>query len=78
MIKFIKSSEKPLALYMFSYDKNNITYVINNISFGSGAINDTIMQISNHHLPFGGVGNSGMGRYHGWYGFDTFTHENQY
>ncbi len=75
VIKFIKSSEKPLALYMFSYDKNNITYVINNISFGSGAINDTIMQISNHHLPFGGVGNSGMGRYHGWYGFDTFTHE---
>lgn len=75
VIRFVKEREKPLALYLFTHDKKIIEEVTTNISFGSGAINDTIMQISNHNLPFGGVGNSGMGRYHGRYGFDTFTHE---
>jgi aldehyde dehydrogenase (NAD+) len=75
VITFVKNREKPLALYLFSSAKATIKKVLNSISFGSGAINNTVLQISNHHLPFGGVGNSGMGAYHGKYGFDTFTHE---
>jgi len=48
--------------------------VFSEISFGGGALNDTVMHIADANLPFGGVGNSGMGSYHGKYGFDTFSH----
>ena len=58
----------------FSENKKNIDYVLNRVSFGSGAINDTIMQITNPHLPFGGVGNSGIGHYTGKFSFKTFSH----
>lgn len=77
-IDYIHSQPKPLSLYLFSEDENVSNRVINELSFGSGAINDTILQLANPHLPFGGVGQSGIGRYHGRYSFDTFTHEKPY
>jgi len=73
-IKKIKSKPKPLALYLFTNDRSIKTKVTNEISFGGGAINDAIMHITNHHLPFGGVGDSGIGSYHGEAGFKTFSH----
>ena len=48
---------------------------LENLNFGGGCINDTLMHISNDNLPFGGVGNSGIGNYHGKFGFDTFSHQ---
>lgn len=77
-IAFIHQRPKPLSLYLFSEDENAIQRVINELSFGGGAINDTLMHLANPKLPFGGVGASGMGRYHGKYSFDTFTHEKSY
>lgn len=77
-IAFIHQRPKPLSLYLFSEDENATRRVINELSFGGGAINDTLMHLANPKLPFGGVGASGMGRYHGKYSFDTFTHEKSY
>ncbi|HHD0079123.1 TPA: aldehyde dehydrogenase [Staphylococcus aureus] len=77
-IAFIHQRPKPLSLYLFSEDENATQRIINELSFGGGAINDTLMHLANPKLPFGGVGASGMGRYHGKYSFDTFTHEKSY
>lgn len=77
-IAFIHQRPKPLSLYLFSEDENATQRVINELLFGGGAINDTLMHLANPKLPFGGVGASGMGRYHGKYSFDTFTHEKSY
>src|SRR5690606_18085761 len=66
--------EKPLATYLFTDDKKIRDYIIKNVSTGGITINDTLMHFSNHHLGFGGVGKSGMGKYHGKHSFDTFTH----
>ncbi|HDE4517247.1 TPA: aldehyde dehydrogenase [Staphylococcus aureus] len=77
-IAFIHQRPKPLSLYLFSENENATQRVINELSFGGGAINDTLMHLANPKLPFGGVGASGMGRYHGKYSFDTFTHEKSY
>ena len=77
-IAFIHQRPKPLSLYLFSEDENATQRVINELSFGGGAINDTLMHLANPKLPFGGVGASGMGLYHGKYSFDTFTHEKSY
>jgi aldehyde dehydrogenase (NAD+) len=66
---------KPLALYFFTTSQANEKYVLNNISSGGGCINDTIVHLATHYLPFGGVGNSGMGSYHGKASFDTFSHK---
>ncbi|HCV0267837.1 TPA: aldehyde dehydrogenase [Staphylococcus aureus] len=77
-IAFIHQRPKPLSLYLFSEDENATQRVINELSFGGGAINDTLMHLANPKLPFGGVGASGMGRYNGKYSFDTFTHEKSY
>lgn len=74
VIDIVNSHPKPLALYFFSNDKENAEKIINGISFGGGCINDTIMHLSSPYLPFGGVGTSGMGSYHGKKSFDTFTH----
>jgi len=74
VIAQIKLKPKPLSCYIFSNNNTFIKKIEKEISFGSGAINDAIMQISNENLPFGGVGNSGIGSYHGEYGFKTFSH----
>ena len=71
---FVCSRPKPLALYLFTHSEDTERRIMEEISFGGGSVNDTIVHLVNHGLPFGGVGNSGMGRYHGKYGFDTFTH----
>ena len=73
-IDFIRSREKPLALYLFTSDKAAGRRVLDTCSFGGGCINDTIIHLATTHMPFGGVGNSGMGSYHGKKSFDTFTH----
>ncbi|PCF83546.1 aldehyde dehydrogenase [Staphylococcus delphini] len=77
-IAYVQSKPKPLSLYLFSEDENATTRVLNELSFGSGAINDTILQLANPKLPFGGVGASGIGRYHGKYSFETFSHQKPY
>lgn len=74
-IEYIKKIEKPLALYMFTNDKKIQNKILNEISFGGGCINDTIIHIANSNMGFGGVGYSGIGNYHGKRSFDTFSHE---
>lgn len=71
----ISSYEKPLAFYVFSKNKHFTEKMISTYSFGGGVINDTLIHFGNSKLPFGGVGASGMGFYHGKHGFDTFSHK---
>ena len=73
VVYFVTSREKPLALYYFGRECDGWE-VIHRTSSGGGCINDVIMHIANEHVPFGGVGNSGMGRYHGRDSFDCFSH----
>lgn len=73
VVDFVISREKPLALYYFGRERDGWE-VIHRTSSGGGCINDVIMHIANEHVPFGGVGNSGMGRYHGRDSFDCFSH----
>jgi aldehyde dehydrogenase (NAD+) len=75
VISNIRSRPKPLALYLFSNDRSTQQQIINNLTFGGGCINDTVVHLGNLELPFGGVGQSGFGSYHGKKGFDTFTHQ---
>lgn len=70
----LKNRPKPLALYLFSTDKANIEFVTNRIPFGGGCVNDTIIHLATEEMGFGGVGESGMGAYHGKAGFDAFSH----
>jgi len=74
-IALIRSREKPLALYCFSNDSSVVKRFLRETTSGSVAINDAIVQLANHELPFGGVGLSGMGAYHGRYSFETFSHQ---
>jgi aldehyde dehydrogenase (NAD+) len=74
VISQIKQRPKPLALYLFTGDDATKRKVLSDISFGGGCVNDTIMHISNGALPFGGVGDSGIGSYHGEEGFKAFSH----
>jgi len=73
-VRLVKSRPKPLALYVFSNDKAFRQRVLTELSYGGGCINDVIMHIATPYLGFGGVGESGMGSYHGKNSFDTFTH----
>jgi aldehyde dehydrogenase (NAD+) len=73
-IEKIKAQEKPLALYLFTNSRSLKSKITSELSFGGGAINDAVMHITNPNLPFGGVGESGMGNYHGEFGFNTFSH----
>lgn len=73
-IAFVNAQPKPLALYVFSKNKQNQDQVLQDVPFGGGCVNDTILHLGNPELPFGGVGNSGMGSYHGKASFDVFTH----
>lgn len=70
----IRRYEKPLAFYIFSENDSFVQKLISLYSFGGGCINDTVVHFSNKRLPFGGVGHSGMGAYHGKLSFDTFSH----
>lgn len=70
----INSRPKPLALYLFTRSRRTEQKVLGQISYGGGCINDTVVHLATSHMPFGGVGESGMGSYHGKAGFDTFTH----
>jgi len=74
VVKIINERPKPLSAYLFTSDKKTERYFLRNLSFGGGCINDTIVHLSVSRLPFGGVGASGMGSYHGKAGFDAFTH----
>jgi len=74
VISNVKEKEKPLALYVYGKNKKVINKILNEISFGGGAINESLVHLSNPNLPFGGVGASGIGKYHSKAGFDTFTH----
>jgi aldehyde dehydrogenase (NAD+) len=71
---YILHHEKPLALYVFSTNKTFAEKMITQYSFGGGCINDTLVQFTNKRLPFGGVGHSGIGAYHGAYSFALFSH----
>lgn len=71
----INAQSRPLALYLFTKDKKKEAYILRMISYGGGCINDTVVHLATPYLPFGGVGQSGMGKYHGKASFDTFTHE---
>lgn len=73
-LEIIRRNDTPLAQYIFTKDKNVKNFFETNVLFGGGCINDTIMHISTPLLAFGGVGQSGMGAYHGKRGFDTFSH----
>jgi aldehyde dehydrogenase (NAD+) len=73
-ISFINKRPKPLALYIFSKDEKKIQKVLSETSAGGVTVNDTLLHIANPHLPFGGVGESGIGAYHGHLSFDVFSH----
>lgn len=75
VINEIQTKPNPLALYLFSDNQNVQKMIIDNLSFGGGCINDTIYHITSPYLPFGGVGSSGVGAYHGKGSFDTFSHQ---
>lgn len=75
IIQPIQQNEKPLALYYFGASNKNQQKILDSISFGGGCINDTLYHLANPHLPFGGVGASGMGAYHGRASFTTFSHQ---
>lgn len=75
VIQYIQSKEKPLALYVFSTQKDFIQSVLKQTTSGGVAINQVILHLANPFLPFGGVGHSGQGSYHGYFGFKTFSHE---
>lgn len=73
--KIMALNPYPLALYIFSTDKKNIQNILNNTQSGGVAINNVIVQLANHNLPFGGIRTSGIGTYHGYHGFLEFSHK---
>lgn len=74
-ISMVNRHEKPLALYLFTNDKAHQQQILQQVHFGGGCINDTISHLANPNLPFGGVGSSGLGSYHGIASFDVFSHQ---
>lgn len=73
-IAYVKQFEKPLALYIYSENSNIQRKIMNDLPFGGGCINESVMHVGQGHLPFGGVGESGLGAYHGKSSFETFSH----
>ena len=74
VIQFVQDRPKPLALYLFTRSKQTEKTLLSRLSFGGGCVNDTIVHLASPKMPFGGVGGSGMGNYHGKASFDTFSH----
>ena len=74
-LETLRGQDKPLSAYLFSGERSEQRLFCQRFSFGGGCINDTVMHLTNRHLPFGGVGSSGTGHYHGRYGFDCFSHQ---
>lgn len=74
IIAKVKEGSKPLSCYIYAKDRKAIAKILHEVSFGGGAVNDSVMHLSNSNLPFGGVEFSGIGSYHGKFGFDTFSH----
>lgn len=75
VLQLIQSKDKPLALYIFSKDSHHVEEILKNTTAGGSCINSLAVHLANSNLPFGGVGTSGMGNYHGFFGFRTFSHE---
>ncbi len=73
-VAHVRARPKPLALYVFSRSQANIDFVVRSTTAGGTSINQVVLHLANPHLPFGGVGHSGMGNYHGRYGFETMSH----
>ena len=74
VVPMLRAKDKPLALYIFSEDKDHIREITDKCSYGGGCINDTVIHLATSEMGFGGVGESGMGSYHGKDGFDAFSH----
>ena len=74
LFEMLKGRQKPLALYIFSENRKNINAILERMSFGGGCINDVVIHLATSEMGFGGVGESGMGAYHGKTGFDAFSH----
>ena len=74
-IAIVNRNSHPLSLYLFTKDKNVGHKWLTTVAFGNGCINDCLLQFANKHMPFGGIGSSGIGAYHGKYSFDLFTHK---
>ncbi|MEB1809071.1 MAG: aldehyde dehydrogenase [Bacillaceae bacterium] len=75
VIEMVRKRPNPLALYLFTENKTTEQNIVTHLSFGGGCINDVIYHVGTSQLPFGGVGSSGMGAYHGKYSFDAFSHD---
>ena len=75
LVAIIEKNKNPLALYLYSRDKERIAFVMQRLAFGSGCINDALIQYGITGLPFGGKGSSGLGKGHGQHGFATFSHQ---
>lgn len=75
VIAKLQQSARPLALYLFTQDRRTASLVTDRVSFGGGCVNDTVIHLATSNMGFGGVGESGMGAYHGRLGFDTFSHK---
>ena len=73
VITTINAGPRPLAIYPFSYDKTRVQHIIDHVMSGGVSVNDALFHVGQHELPFGGVGDSGMGHYHGHEGFETFS-----
>lgn len=74
VFSILRDKQKPLALYIFSENKKHIKEVLSRLSFGGGCVNDVVIHLATSEMGFGGVGESGMGSYHGKTGFDAFSH----
>ena len=74
VISDLSNKQKPLALYIFSNNKQNVKKALNNVGFGGGCVNDVVIHLATSEMGFGGVGESGMGAYHGKVGFEAFSH----
>ncbi len=75
LLPIIRRNRYPLTCYVYTSDTTLEKFIIENVEFGSGAINDSMAQFANHNMPFGGVQTSGIGKYHGKYSFDTFSNQ---